>query len=89
MENFSAANIMNTIDRINAIEKKATERAIAELIKENDFIVNNPVMLEEIKDALPKGANIVISPLVEPNVVIMIKKFKLEHNYQIFEGGGK
>lgn len=71
METFSAENIMNTFNRINVIEKKATGQA-------NDFIVNSPVILEMIKDVLPKGANVLISPFVEPNAVIMIKKFKLE-----------
>ena len=70
--------INNHIHEIIRQQKEYTERMLAEMISQYDFIVGSSECKYKLMEILPKGANIVYSPYIEDKTTVyVIKKFDI------------
>ena len=68
--------ITQMIDEIVRQQREYTEKTLAEVITNYDFIVGSKECKYRLMEVLPEGANVVCSPYIEsPTTIYAIKKF--------------
>ena len=69
---------MDNFDKFKEFIKTQTERDLAEIVQNYDFIVGSKEVKYVLTKVLPKDAKIVFSPYIEdPNLVYAVKKFDI------------
>lgn len=70
--------IGKAVDEFVRLNKEHTEKTLAEIIANYDFIVGSMECKHKLMEVLPKEAKIVYSPyIVNPNMIYAIKKFDI------------
>lgn len=73
---MSADYIYNVINEFIRQQREHTERMLAEIITEYDFVVGSIECKCKLMEALPEGANIICSPYIaSPTMIYAIKRF--------------
>ena len=73
MDNFGSV-----VEKIKEMTRIQTERELAEIVQNYDFIVGSKEAKYALIKALPKDANVVYSPFIEdPNLVYAVKKYDI------------
>lgn len=87
--------LSETIEKFEEAERTAEYEKALSLCEEYDFFVGSEEAKKQIESIFPK-ANVAITPnIVEPNKVVMIKKWTLDPNimsispYGLVEGGSE
>lgn len=69
---------MDVINEIIRQQREHTERTLAEIITNYDFIVGSIECKHRLMEILPEGANIICSPyILSPTMIYAIKKFDM------------
>ena len=67
---------LDSIDEFIRQQREYTEKTLAEIITNYDFIVGSKECKYRLMEVLPEGANVVCSPYIEsPTTIYAIKKF--------------
>ena len=70
--------INNAINEFIRQQREYTERTLAEIITNYDFVVGSKECKCRLMEILPDGANIICSPYIEnPTMIYTIKKFDI------------
>ena len=79
MNDWSGINFMNNMmDEIIRQQREHTERTLAEIIKNYDFIVGSKECQHRLMERLPEGANVICTPYIEsPTMIYAVKKFDI------------
>lgn len=76
--------ISNVINEFIRQHREYTERALAEIITEYDFLVGSIECKEKLMEILPEGAKIVCSPYIENSTMVYaIKKFDVKDLFEV------
>lgn len=74
--NYNLDKMFTEIEKFIHQRREYTERTLAEIIENYDFIVGSPECKHRLMEILPEGANIVCSPYINsPTAIYAIKKF--------------
>ena len=85
MEVVNSINQM--IDEIVRQQREHTEKILAEIITQYDFIVGSEECKCRLMKVLPEGANIVCTPYIDdPTKIYAIKKFDIMELCKMGEG---
>ena len=69
---------MDNFDKFKEFIKTQTERDLAEIVQNYDFIAGSMELKNALAKVLPEDAKIVYSPYIEaPNLVYAVKKFDI------------
>lgn len=76
---MSIEYINNVINEFIRKQREHTERILAEIITEYDFVVGSIECKCKLMEILPEGANIVCSPYIaSPTMIYAIKRFGVQ-----------
>lgn len=71
-------DINNILDEIARQQMEYTEKTLAKIITEYDFMVGSIECKQRLMEILPEGAKIVCSPYIDdPTMIYAIKKFDI------------
>ena len=72
---YDINKIYKEIEKFN---RSQTDKLLAEIIKNYDFIVGTKECMNKLMEVLPADANIIYTPYVEsPTSIYMVKKFDI------------
>ena len=70
--------ITQMIDEIVRQQREHTEKTLAEIITNYDFVVGSKECKYRLMEVLPEGANIICSPYIaSPTMIYAVKKFDI------------